>query len=399
MQRCALVLALSATLTGTAFAQTIQVGATGVHRQDIWISVWQSLAQQFTLTRPTKVTSIWLGIQDASGSDDYTYKVSISDTLSLTGPDYWSAHGSSTQPTFSPVGLTLPPGTYYLIVQPDYWGVAGSWAVGCYTWCSPIATLTQTGGSLGAWYAYSGSQFEASYWASNDVYVHNFRIEGTDATCAYSFTAGSGASLVRYCLSEGGTIAKLEGPSGQEHIDVGDVWEGYVACTGTTPQAWDLAQSNSGFGATTVIAGPTATGVTLRRSSAQFQLDQAFKVDKVEKAITITATLTNISGAALADVRLARAHDPDVDNGAADIELRTARGVSASDVNALTLTGLTWNIATDTAIGSAAAPACSPGSAAPPALTGDASLASVTYRLGNMAAGAKKKVVFVYRLQ
>jgi hypothetical protein len=398
MQRCALVLVLSATLTGTAFAQTIQVGATGVHRQDIWIGVWQSLAQQFTLTRPTNVTSIWLGIENTTG-DGRTYKVSITDTLSLTGPEYWSAHSSSTQPTFNPVGLTLQPGTYYLMVQADFWGTAGNWAVGCYSSCSPIATLTETGGTVGSWHYCAGSQFESCSWGSVPIYVHNFRIEGTDATCAYSFTAGSGASLVRYCLTEGGTIAKLEGPSGQEHIGVDDSWEGYVVCTGTTPQAWDLSQSNSGFGSTSLIAGPTTTGVTLRRSSPQFQLDQAFKLDKAEKAVSITTTLTNISGAPLADVRLARAYDPDVDNGALDIELKSARGVLASDVNALTLTGITWNIGTDTAIDTAAAAACSPASAVPPALTGDASLANVTYRLGNMAAGAKKKVVFVYRLQ
>ena len=128
-------------------------------------------------------------------------------------------------------------------------------------------------------------------------------------------------------------------------------------------------------------------------------MDQAFKLDKAEKAISITTTLTNISGGALADVRLARAHDPDLDNDAQDVETKSARGVSATDINSVTLTGITWGMATDTAIGSAAEPACSAASAAPPALTGDASLASVTYRLGNMAAGAKKKVVFVYRIQ
>ena len=61
------------------------------------------------------------------------------------------------------------------------------------------------------------------------------------APCAHTFAAGSGASLVRYCVTESGTIAKLEGPSGQEHVRVDEIWEGYVVCTGITPQAWDLS--------------------------------------------------------------------------------------------------------------------------------------------------------------
>jgi hypothetical protein len=63
------------------------------------------------------------------------------------------------------------------------------------------------------------------------------------------------------------------------------------------------------------------------------------------------------------------------------------------------LSGTTWNFPTDTAVDTGPGAACSPESAVPPRLTGDASLASVTYRLGNMAPGAKKRVVFVYRVQ
>jgi hypothetical protein len=68
-------------------------------------------------------------------------------------------------------------------------------------------------------------------------------------------------------------------------------------------------------------------------------------------------------------------------------------------VDAVTLTGTTWGTPTDTAIDTGPGAACSPASAVAPRTTGDASLANVTYRLGTMAGGAKKKVVFVYRAQ
>jgi hypothetical protein len=218
-------------------------------------------------------------------------------------------------------------------------------------------------------------------------------------TCAFTFSKGSGASLVKYCLSAEGTMIELEAPAAQEHIGNGEIWEGYVVCSGTSALAWDLTGSASGFGPTTVLSGPTAAKVALRRESDQFRLDQAFAFESKEKDVTITMTLTNISGAAIPDVRIARAYDPDIDNGAVGVEVKSVRGVWAGGANAVTLTGTAWTSATDTAVGTATAPACSPAGASTPASTGDATLANVTYRVGNMASGAKKKVTFVYRMQ
>jgi hypothetical protein len=205
---------------------------------------------------------------------------------------------------------------------------------------------------------------------------------------------------MRYCITETGTLVELLAPAGQEHVRIEQVWEGYVLCTGTTVQAWDLSSTEDGFGLPTLLKGPSATSVTLRRSSSHYQLDQVFSFDKKERDLTITITLTNISGAMIADVRLARAYDPDPNNDSGDdTEVKSARGVWAGDVDAVSLSGTTWNFPTDTAVDTGPGAACSPASAVPPRLTGDASLASVTYRLGNMAAGAKKRVVFVYRVQ
>ena len=225
-------------------------------------------------------------------------------------------------------------------------------------------------------------------------------IEAPPAPCLYNFESGSGLSQIGYCVSANSTLVSLRAPAGQEHLAVGQVWEGYVVCTGTTVQAWDLSADGDGFDAATLIAGPTATGVTLRRLSPQYQLDQVFKLDAAGKAVTIAMTLSNISGATIPDVRLARAFDPDPNNDSGDdLEVRSARSVWAGDLDAVSLTGTTWTMPTDTAIDTSPIPACSPTGADAPQLTGDGSLANVTYRLGNINKGAKKKVTFVYRLQ
>jgi len=218
--------------------------------------------------------------------------------------------------------------------------------------------------------------------------------------CVYSLKSGAATTYIEYCISANGTVVKLQAPAGQEHVDIGQVLEGYVICSGTNVHDWDLSDTASGFGATTILKGPTATSVTLRRSSDRYQLDQILTLAKKEKELTITMTVTNISGAMIPDVRIARAYDPDINHDFGDdLEVTSARGVWAGDVDAVTLTATAWSFPTDTAIDTGPAPACSPTGSASPATTGDASLAGVTYRAGNMGAGAKKRVTFVYRVQ
>ena len=48
--------------------------------------------------------------------------------------------------------------------------------------------------------------------------------------CYYTFSSGSGAALVSYCLTENGNIVKLEAPAGQSHNPAGS-GEGYVICS------------------------------------------------------------------------------------------------------------------------------------------------------------------------
>jgi choice-of-anchor C domain-containing protein len=218
--------------------------------------------------------------------------------------------------------------------------------------------------------------------------------------CAYSFSSGSGASLVQYCVSAKGTLQRLESPAGQEHIAVGQIWEGFIVCSGNTLQGWDLGASEDGFGPATLVKRQTTTGVTLRRLSPQYQLEQAFALDKDETDVTVTMTLTNISGITIPDVRIARAYDPDPNNDAGDdLEVKSASGVWASDVDAVTLTGLARGVPLETAVDTGVGPSCSPVGAAGPIVTGDSSLATLVYHVGDMLAKSKKTVVFVYRVQ
>jgi choice-of-anchor C domain-containing protein len=126
--------------------------------------------------------------------------------------------------------------------------------------------------------------------------IDRVRVEELEegGACAYSFSSGEGDALIHYCVSANGTIVELEGPAGQEHINVGVPWEGFVICTGTTVQAWDLTATANGFGASSQHGRQASTGVTLRRTSADYQLEQVFRLDKDEKDVTIEMTLTNI---------------------------------------------------------------------------------------------------------
>lgn len=308
-------------------------------------------------------------------------------------------------------GLTLGPGTYYFMISTDE-PIGGSWAsssAGASTIVAGPGVTYQGVGTAPAVFGLDRDFPPASTaWffggpPRDDNAVWGLTITGAPVPappeCRYFFSAGAGASLIRYCITETGAIAKLEAPAGQEHIGVGEAWEGIVVCSGTTLQAWDLAATSGGLGSATLIAGPTPTAVAIRRSGTEFQLDQAFKLDKKGKSVAITVTLANISGTMIPDVRIARGYDPDINNDSGDdVEVRSARSVWAGDIDAVSLTGTTWAVPTDTAVDTASSPACSPTSGAVPAVSGDASLAYVTYRVGNMAPGAKKRVVFIYRI-
>ena len=277
----------------------------------------------------------------------------------------------------------------------DYEFDSGGQTIGALRW-EPVTFSFAASGSSTTLSFVSLSATPSSYGALID----QVSVLEAPPGCEYTFSAGSGASLTRFCLTANGTIVHLEAPAGQEHIAVGQVWEGYVVCSGGSAQAWDLTSTSDGFGAPVLLSGPTDTSVTIRRVNAQYQLDQRFVFDKKGSEITIAMTLTNISGATLPDVRVMRAYDPDVNGDFGDdLEVKSARSVWASDTEAVVLTGITRTLATDTAVGVPPIAMCSPPGSTWPLVSGDGSLATVTYRVGNMRPGAKKQVVFAYRVQ
>jgi hypothetical protein len=225
--------------------------------------------------------------------------------------------------------------------------------------------------------------------------------------CAYNFSSGAGATRISYCVSAQGTMPQFEAPAGQEHIQTGDqdLIEGYFICSGDgdalagDTSGWDLGLD---IGPGTVISGPTSTGVGIRRRGPQWQVDNVYKLDKKERDVTITMTLTNISSAMVPDVRLARIVDIDTDNdGGDEIYDRTNRGFSARDDDerdAVALSGTTWNVPTSVFIGTPAGN-CVPGGFATPTGLADHWGSKVIYHLGNIGPGAKKTVEFVYRVQ
>jgi hypothetical protein len=220
------------------------------------------------------------------------------------------------------------------------------------------------------------------------------------STCTWTFSSGSGASAMTWCVSNHGNLMRFESPAGFEHIRVGVFTEGYVICNGTSVLAYDLGDAGeSGFAAgSTVLSGPSSSGITIRRFSADgaWQLDQKFTRDKKENDVTILMTLRRL-GVGLPDVRLARVVDFDNDNDFGDdTQDRSDRGIFSRDIRGVSLSNITFGQPTDTSVSLSSA-ACSPVSSATPTTTD--SYDNVTARLGVMGTGNTKKTTFVYRRQ
>lgn len=222
---------------------------------------------------------------------------------------------------------------------------------------------------------------------------------GADET--YCFGSGSGNAAVSFCVSTTGNVTRFLSPGGFEHIRIATRAEGYAICTGTTILANDVTDiSVVNLGAPVLIAGPSATSVTLRRISTDgnWELTQKFSFDKKELDLTITMTLKNL-GANKTDVRLARIVDWDNDNTVGgDNQLLSERGVlsNGDGGHSTTLTNTTFAQSVDRAL-AGFGPACSPASVATPTLSDLTSV--VTARLGNMNNGKKAISTFVYRRQ
>ena len=130
------------------------------------------------------------------------------------------------------------------------------------------------------------------------------------SVCTYPFTA----SNIKWCLNANGNLVSLQSPGTIEHMRIGTpAIEGYILCVNGALKAYDNAYKESGFGPPTVIAAPTATGITIRRKTLDglFQLDQKWSRDNTERDLTLQMTLKNLGPAA--NVELGRVTDVNVD--------------------------------------------------------------------------------------
>ena len=226
--------------------------------------------------------------------------------------------------------------------------------------------------------------------------------EGTASTdCTWTFSTGSGPTRLVYCVSSHGNVMQFQSPQGSEHIRVGTFVEGYVLCSGTSIIAHDVGFIESGWApGVTVMSGPSGSGITLRRltSSGLWQLDQKFSRDVKELDVSILMTLKNL-GPTVADVRLARVVDMDINNDFSDdTQDRSDRGVFGRDSSLIgfTISNVSFNQGVHTAV-AGFGPSCSPASLATP--TTSDSTTVITARIGPMNTGVSKKTTFVYRRQ
>jgi len=218
--------------------------------------------------------------------------------------------------------------------------------------------------------------------------------------CYYTFSSGSGAALVSYCLTENGNVVKLEAPAGQNH-NPGGSGEGYVICSAAGVHGYDLGSwIPVPLGPTTLVWG-AGSSWTLQRDTTDgvFRLIQKFTWNTKEREINIDQTLVNLTGTTATNVVLARVSRWGVNNDylddRGDVSSRTAWLADADmvSINASTLTvPASTHVVFDFPSGCAAKAVATP---APP---GNYAL-QTNYDLGNLGPLKKKTVRVQIRVQ
>jgi len=141
-----------------------------------------------------------------------------------------------------------------------------------------------------------------------------------------SFANGSGNNFLGVKVSDHGNLTSFESPVGRQAVFGGR--EGYAVCSGGgDPDGHDTGDVEAGFAAPTFsqpTAGAFPLTVTRRTTDGKFQLTQVWaKPDAVEKDVTVTMTLKNISSAPITGVMLSRSGDFDIGASSADLGAET----------------------------------------------------------------------------
>jgi hypothetical protein len=136
-------------------------------------------------------------------------------------------------------------------------------------------------------------------------------------TCpdAQTFTYGSGAGKIAFCITTHGNIQGLESPANIKQVPG---WDGYVICGTGMNTAYDTGAFASGLEEPNEVSqpnGPHTLPLLIIRLSTdgKLQFIQQFFWDKEKKAIGIDMQVDNISGVPIQNFKMARYADIDAD--------------------------------------------------------------------------------------
>lgn len=149
-----------------AQASTVDIGASGFDGNNWSLDRTQFLAQEFTLSSETTDLEFGLGINASYPQYSWTYTIEIATSLS-GGTIEASTILTGSNPLWSPPGLTLSAGTYFLIAQTAY----------LFDWSVSSGTLSQVGGTVGPGVWFSDDQ--GASWFLEPTYAPlQFNISG-----------------------------------------------------------------------------------------------------------------------------------------------------------------------------------------------------------------------------
>jgi hypothetical protein len=230
-----------------------------------------------------------------------------------------------------------------------------------------------------------------------------------------SFTSGSGPTFLRVAVSDHGNLLSYESP--QLAQSLGGL-EGYVLCSqgGSSVHGYDYGPGEAGFGAPTISqpngAGTFPLTVTRNTTDGKFQLKQVWnKPDNIEKDVTVTMTLQNLSSTTISGVVLSRTGDVNaggVGTDPNDFGTHTSDSalqwddldVVGPSAVGLMLTSLTFGTSHTPYIENRSGwnpTGCFPsGQVQTPVITRQDLAMRVNYNLGDIAAGRSKTVKFEY---
>src|SRR5215211_618669 len=165
----------------------------------------------------------------------------------------------------------------------------------------------------------------ASDKSSGDVSIQSTTVKA-------SFVSGTGADFLGVKVSNHGNLLSFESPAGQEAVFTGEGREGYALCSGpSTVNGHDTGGVEEGFGTPKFKQpnpGKFPLTITRKTTDGQLQLKQVWsKPDAIEKDVTLTITVKNISSGSSFVVVLSRSGDFDVGTSSTDQGARTGDSV------------------------------------------------------------------------